>query len=202
VVGGELDLADLEIATNSQNGTSEAPLQMKSNGGVLVIDDFGRNRFEPMELVNRLIMPLERRADCLHLPSGRSFQVSFDSLIIFSTNLDPAEVVDEAFLRRIPYSICVADPTEREFRSVFRRLADQWHIRCDDNMLDQLLQQHYQDGRHSLRFCHPRDLLRHIKNACQYRGESDQVTSGNLQAAVQDCLELRSRLSPFELSRE
>ncbi len=113
VVGGELTMESLEIKTNSQTGIGEAPLQMKSNGGTLVIDDFGRQRMSTDELLNRWIVPLETGYDFLNLSSGRKIQVPFDQLIVFSTNLEPADLVDEAFLRRIPYKLDVLDPSER-----------------------------------------------------------------------------------------
>ena len=194
VFGGELQLDNLEVTTNAITGISEAPIQMKSNGGVLVIDDFGRNKFRPEELLNRLIMPLEKRIDYLNLPSGRSFRIPFDPLVVFSTNIDPSELVDEAFLRRIPYTIRVCDPTEEQFRSVFNLSAREFGLQYDPAIVDQLLSRHYREADRALRFCHPRDLLRHVKNACGYRGLEPIITMERLDAAVNDCLALRSSL--------
>ena len=116
VVGGELQMGDLEIHCDPITKISEAPLQLKSNLGTFLIDDFGRQRMQPAELLNRWIVPLEKRYDFLSLANGKKIRVPFDQLIIFSTNLEPGQLVDEAFLRRIPYKIHVADPTEEMFR--------------------------------------------------------------------------------------
>ena len=111
VAGGELTMSQLEVTINTSTGISEAPLQLKSNCGTLVIDDFGRQRMRIDELLNRWIVPLETRYDFLNLPNGKKIKVPFDQLVVFSTNLEPRELVDEAFLRRIPYKIEVVDPT-------------------------------------------------------------------------------------------
>ncbi|MBM4077780.1 MAG: AAA family ATPase, partial [Planctomycetes bacterium] len=123
IAGGELTMEELEVCQNQQTKICEAPLQLKSNCGTLVIDDFGRQRMPVDELLNRWIVPLEKRYDFLSLPSGKKIQVPFDQLIIFSTNLEPRELVDGAFLRRIPYKIQVPDPTENEFKEIIRRLS-------------------------------------------------------------------------------
>ena len=125
-VGGELELSDLDVATNPVTGINEASLQLKANCGTLVLDDFGRNRFKPAELLNRLIYPLENRVDALHASSGRTFRVPFDCLVVFATNLDPMSLVDEAFLRRVPFSIHVDDPTTDEFRQLFHLSAREY----------------------------------------------------------------------------
>ena len=123
IAGGELTLEMLEIQINPDTNICEAPLQLKANNGTLVIDDFGRQRIEPQLLLNRWIFPLERRIDFLRLPDGRKIPSPFDPLLIFSTNLEPRDLVDEAFLRRIPYKVQVSDPTEREFRYLFELIA-------------------------------------------------------------------------------
>ncbi len=123
IVGGELTMSALEVTMNTSTGICESPLQLKSNCGTLVIDDFGRQRMRIEELLNRWIVPLERRYDFLNMPNGKKIQVPFDQLIIFSTNLEPRDLVDEAFLRRIPYKIEVLDPSLEEFKGLFRSLA-------------------------------------------------------------------------------
>ncbi|CAL1125583.1 unnamed protein product [Cladocopium goreaui] len=120
IVGGELTMESLEVANSPATGISEAPLQLKSNCGTLVIDDFGRQRMTTDELLNRWIVPLEKRYDFLNLANGKKVQVPFDQLIVFSTNLEPKDLVDDAFLRRIPYKIDVCDPSEEEYRELFR----------------------------------------------------------------------------------
>ena len=114
MVGGELTMEALEIKYNPILRVSEAPLQMKANCGIFLIDDFGRQRMSHTDLLNRWIVPLEKRVDFLTLPNGQKIEVPFDELIIFSTNLDPSDLVDDAFLRRIPYKIHVKDPVEAQ----------------------------------------------------------------------------------------
>ena len=126
VVGGELTMDELEVAQNPQTNICEAPLQLKSNCGTLVIDDFGRQPMPVDELLNRWIVPLEKRYDFLNLPSGKKIQVPFDQFIIFSTNLEPKDLVDDAFLRRIPYKIEVPDPTRRGIPALFEMMARRW----------------------------------------------------------------------------
>lgn len=184
VVGGELAMDNLEITNNKLTGISEAPLQMKANGGTLVIDDFGRQKMSTRELLNRWIIPLESGFDFLELASGRRIQVPFDQMIVFSTNLEPKELVDEAFLRRIPYKIEVRDPTEAEFRKLFRELAEQESIECAPEVLNYLVDQYYTSVGRSMRFCHPRDLLRQIKNFCSFADQPLSVTRKAIDAAA------------------
>ena len=168
VVGGELTLDNLEIRHDPYSNVSEAPVQLRSNCGCLLIDDFGRQRIEPAALLNRWIVPLESRIDFLTLSTGKKIQVPFEQLIIFSTNLAPEDLVDEAFLRRIPYKIEIADPTEAEFQRLFQIYADVFGCEYRPEVVEQLLQKHYRGtGRH-LRRCHPRDLLGQVRNYCAY----------------------------------
>lgn len=168
VVGGELTLDNLEIRHDSRTNVSEAPLQMKSNCGTLLIDDFGRQRVAPAELLNRWIVPLESRHDFLTLATGKKIQVPFEQLIIFSTNLEPSDLVDEAFLRRIPYKIEIRDPDEAEFHYLFELFATKMGCEYRSDMVEYLLNKHYRSANRSLRRCHPRDLMSQIRNYCRY----------------------------------
>ena len=159
VVGGELTMDSLEVNASAGINVSEAPLQMKSNCGTLVIDDFGRQRMTTDELLNRWIVPLEKRYDFLQLTNGKKIQVPFDQLIIFSTNLEPKDLVDDAFLRRIPYKIEVLDPSEEEFRELFKIMAPKLGIKFEQSALDYLIEQHYRAVNRPFRCCQPRDLL-------------------------------------------
>ncbi len=170
IVGGELTMNNLEIEHDPRSNVSEAPLQMKSNCGCLLIDDFGRQRVEPLELLNRWIIPLENRIDFLTLATGKKFQVPFEQLIIFSTNLEPTDLTDEAFLRRIPYKIEVDDPSEREFQKLFKAVARQVQCVYDPECVEYLLERHYRPRNRPLRRCHPRDLMGQIRNYCAYNG--------------------------------
>jgi hypothetical protein len=168
VVGGELTMDSLEIRHNSRTNISEAPLQLKSNGGSLLIDDFGRQRMNPLELLNRWIVPLEKRYDFLTLGSSVKIQVPFDQLIIFSTNLEPKDLVDEAFLRRIPYKVNVPDPDEEEFDRLFAQAAPTVGCVYVRETVEYLLATHYRPNHRPRRRCHPRDLLLQIHHYCTY----------------------------------
>ncbi len=168
VVGGELTMDNLEIRHDPHSNISEASLQMKSNCGCLLIDDFGRQRIEPQELLNRWIVPLESRIDYLTISTGKKIQVPFEQLIIFSTNLDPSDLADEAFLRRIPYKIEVGDPKVDEFVHLFEVCAHKLGFDFDESSIDYLVEKHYREAKRNLRRCHPRDLLGQIENYCTY----------------------------------
>jgi len=168
VVGGELTMENLEIRHDPRGNVSEAPIQMKSNCGCLLIDDFGRQRVAPEDLLNRWIVPLESGYDYLTLSTGKKIQVPFEQLIIFSTNLEPEDLVDEAFLRRIPYKIEITDPDPEEFHDLFELYAD--HLGCEyrEEAVQYLLERHYRAADRCLRRCHPRDLLNQIRSYCTY----------------------------------
>ncbi|NQU26203.1 MAG: AAA family ATPase [Candidatus Nealsonbacteria bacterium] len=168
VVGGELTMDSLEIRHDPHSNVSEAPLQLKSNCGCLLIDDFGRQRIEPAELLNRWIVPLENRYDFLTLATGRKLQVPFEQLIIFSTNLEPADLVDEAFLRRIPYKIEIADASEEEFHKLFKIYARSSQCEYRKEVVDYLIETHFRPLSRPMRRCQPRDLLSQIGNYCRY----------------------------------
>ena len=170
VVGGELTMDSLEVTLNRSTGISEAPLQLKSNCGTLVIDDFGRQKMSIDQLLNRWIIPLEKRFDFLNLPNGKKIQVPFDQLIVFSTNLEPRDLVDEAFLRRIPYKIEIGNPCQEEYHELFRIYSKQFECEYRENVVNYLLDTHYRAANRPLRRCHPRDLLSQIRNYCAYNG--------------------------------
>ncbi len=186
VVGGELTLEYLETRFNTTAGIAEAPVQLKSNCGTLVIDDFGRQRVSSTEILNRLIVPLEKHYDFLYLASGRQIQVPFDELLVLSTNLEPKDLLDEAFLRRIPYKIEIGDPTEIQFRELVRSQATSLGFEVDPAAVEHLIEQHYRRAHRPFRFCHPRDLMRQIKNFCEVHGEPKRLTPDNFDLAVQN----------------
>jgi predicted ATPase with chaperone activity len=169
VAGGELRMEDLEIRYDPITKVSEAPLQLKSNLGSFLIDDFGRQRMQPVELLNRWIIPLEKRYDFLSLPNGKKVRVPFDQLIIFSTNLEPKQLVDEAFLRRIPYKIHAADPSEQEFRQMLAIFAPKLGFKTiEPEAVEHLINHHYKRVKRPFRCCQPRDLLLQVRNYCIY----------------------------------
>jgi predicted ATPase with chaperone activity len=169
VVGGELTLDSLEIRHDPRSNVCEAPLQMKSNCGCLLIDDFGRQRVAPAELLNRWIIPLENRIDFLTLPTGKKISVPFEQVILFSTNLQPESLVDEAFLRRVPFKIEIGDPSYNEYVELLRRAAEAMSMEWRPDVAEQLIEKHYRQLGRSLRRCHPRDLMNQVKCLCTYR---------------------------------
>jgi len=186
VSGGELTMDSLEVTTNRMTGVSEAPLQLKSNCGTLVIDDFGRQRMSTDELLNRWIVPLEKNFDYLNLANGNKIQVPFDQLIVFSTNLEPRELVDAAFLRRVPYKIEVIDPTEQEFRDLFRAMAEKLNVVYHEEVVDYVITEHYQRLERPFRYCQPRDLLMQIANYCRFVDAKPEMTRETMDLAVEN----------------
>jgi hypothetical protein len=186
VVGGELTMENLEVALNKATGISEAPMQLKSNCGTLVIDDFGRQKMSIDQLLNRWIVPLEKRYVFLNLPSGKKIQVPFDQLVIFSTNLQPRDLVDDAFLRRIPYKIDVLDPTEEEFRNLFKIMATKLGFEYRPEPINYLIEQHYRPANRPFRNCQPRDLLLQIRNFCLFKNQQAELRNEYFDIAVQN----------------
>lgn len=186
VVGGELTMAELEVKQNTATKICEAPLQLKSNCGTLVIDDFGRQRMPVTELLNRWIVPLEKRYDYLNLPSGKKIQVPFDQIIIFSTNLEPRDLVDGAFLRRIPYKIQVPDPTEEQFHKLCEIMAPNLGFQYNKESVEYLLERHYKPINRPLRACQPRDLLLQVRNFCMYHNMPKVMTNDAFDFACEN----------------
>jgi len=183
MVGGELTLDMLDLTFNPIAKFYEAPIQLKANGGVFLVDDFGRQRIRPQDLLNRWIVPLESRIDYLTLHTGKKFQVPFDVLLIFATNLNPESLADEAFLRRIPYKIPIEDPTIDEFTKIFELNCRRRKLRFHQVMVAYLQRRHYGPAGRSLRACHPRDLLDQVTALCRYRGIEPVITRDLLDAA-------------------
>ncbi|RKH55715.1 AAA family ATPase [Corallococcus llansteffanensis] len=169
VVGGELTLETLDLIYSESTRFYEAPFQVKANGGMLLIDDFGRQKVHPTDLLNRWIVPLEKRVDFLTLHTGKKFEIPFDQLLVFSTNLDPKELVDEAFLRRIKYKIEVGNPDEESYREIFRRVCEAAGIPYVDQAITYLVEHYYKPRSMEMRSCHPRDLVSLIRDAARYR---------------------------------
>jgi hypothetical protein len=186
VVGGELTMDHLEVTINTSTNVSEAPVQLKSNCGTLVIDDFGRQRMTTDQLLNRWIVPLEKRYDFLNMASGKKIQVPFDQLIVFSTNLEPKDLVDDAFLRRIPYKIEVIDPDENAFRDLLKIMAPKLGVEYDEAAVNYVIQKHYKAVNRNFRCCQPRDLILQIRNFCRYVGKPAKMTPENFDFAVEN----------------
>jgi predicted ATPase with chaperone activity len=168
MVGGELTMAGLDLTYDDGNKYYEAPYQVKANGGMFLIDDFGRQQVRPVDLLNRWIVPLEKGIDFLTLNNGRKIEVPFFVLIVFSTNLDPKELVDEAFLRRIRHKIEVGNPTFEQYREIFRIMCRVNKIPYDEQGLAYLLKEWYINKDRELRMVHPRDLLSQLVDIAGY----------------------------------
>lgn len=168
IAGGELTMDMLEVQCSRESNISESPLQLKSNCGTLVIDDFGRQKMRVDELLNRWIVPLEKRYDYLNMSSGKKIQVPFDQLVVFSTNLEPKDLVDDAFLRRIPYKIEAEDPPDSDFRKLFEVMCGVTGVPYNPDAIDYLIEHHYRRVNRPMRMCQPRDLLLQVKNYCLY----------------------------------
>ncbi len=168
ITGGELTLETLDLVWDEVNKYYEAPYQMKANGGMFLIDDFGRQQVRPRDLLNRWIVPLDRRVDYLTLHTGRKIEIPFDVLIVFSTNLAPRDLVDEAFLRRIRHKIEVGDPNFEEYLEIFKRVAVAKKMEYDERALAYLIQEYYIKARRRLRAVHPRDLIEQMVDIARY----------------------------------
>jgi predicted ATPase with chaperone activity len=176
LTGGELTLDQLDLRYDPYTKLYQAPFQVKANGGVLIVDDFGRQRVPPRDLLNRWIVPLEKRIDFLTLHTGGKFPVPFDCLLIFATNLDPAELVEEAFLRRIHYKIPVVDPTRAQYEEIFRRCCVTGGLTYDPEAVGYIFSEFYHRRGIPPRGCHPRDLIAHVEDIAKYREVTPQLT--------------------------
>ena len=164
-----MTLESTDLTYNRASRFYEAPFQIKANCGTLVIDDFGRQRVEPEELLNRWIVPLERKVDFLTLHTGKKISVPFEQLVVFSTNLEPSRLVDEAFLRRMGYRVRIEPPSESTYRLIFERYADTAGVVYEPSLLDHLLRK-YTAERRIRKACEPRDLINRFLDICQFRG--------------------------------
>ena len=183
MVGGELTLESLELSYNETTGFYKAPVQAVANGGVLVIDDFGRQRAAPRDLLNRWIVPLESRVDFLTLTSGQKFELPFMALVAFATNIRPQELVDEAFLRRIHYKVLCESPSYEDYIVIFRNYCRTKNVGFDRALVEDLLDNYYKPRQLSLRGCHPRDLIEQSVSLAEYLGQPRELTAELLRAA-------------------
>lgn len=183
VVGGELTLEMLDLSFNPISKFYEAPIQLKANGGVFVVDDFGRQRIPPRDLLNRWIVPLESRVDYLTLHTGRKFEVPFNVFIVFATNLKPESLADEAFLRRIPYKVLAKNPTVDEYCQIFELNCRRRSLPFDPVMVEYLERRYYQPRKLQMRACHPRDLVEQVVDICRYQNRQPVITRELLDAA-------------------
>lgn len=183
VVGGELTLPMLDLKYNPAGKFYEAPLQMKANGGIFMIDDFGRQQVRAMDLLNRWIVPLEKKYDYLNTVAGTKVEVPFDQLLIFSTNLDPNQLADEAFLRRIKFKIEIRDPDEQQYRRIWELVCKGRRVEYDDRGVDYLIGKWYRPAGRPFRMCQPRDLLDQMQSIAKYNMERVNFSPDLIDAA-------------------
>jgi hypothetical protein len=182
IVGGELTLENADLTWSESAKFYEAPFQMKANGGTLVIDDFGRQRVAPQDLLNRWIVPLERRVDYLALHTGKKIEVPFEQLVVFSTNLDENDLADQAFLRRMGYRARVEPPTPGAYSEIFKRTASNRGIKCDQSIIDHVLKK-YRVERRQMKGCEPRDLLDRVTDICLFESQPLELSPKVLDIA-------------------
>jgi predicted ATPase with chaperone activity len=182
IVGGEMTIETMDLIYSQSVKFYEAPFQLKSNGGTLVIDDFGRQRVDPHDLLNRWIVPLEGRVDYLTLHTGKKIEVPFEQLLIFATNLDPRDLVDDAFLRRMGYRLYVMPPDQEMYAAIFRHNVEANGFPYDSKQLDYLFRLYKADGR-PLRGCEPRDLIQRCVDLCDYEKRPKALSEDLLQIA-------------------
>jgi hypothetical protein len=195
VVGGELTLENADLTWSEAAKFYEAPFQMKSNGGTLVIDDFGRQRVAPQDLLNRWIVPLERRVDYLALHTGKKIEVPFEQLVVFSTNLDEKDLADQAFLRRMGYRARVEPPTPMAYSEIFKRQAYNRGIKVDQAMLDHVLSK-YRIERRQMKGCEPRDLLDRATDICLFEAQKVELTPQVIDTAWRNYFGTSHTFSP------
>ncbi len=183
MVGGELTLDELELQFDTQTGVFRAPPQMKANCGVFIIDDFGRQRVRPRDLLNRWMVPLDRHMDFLSLPMGHKLPVPFECLLIFATNLNPSELVEEAFLRRIQYKILVDNPTREEYGKIFAACCSKAGVEPSESGVDLIYREFYEKRGIPARACHPRDILNHVLDLSRYLGVEPELNGRMLGLA-------------------
>lgn len=174
VVGGELTMESLDLIWSEESRFYEAPFQMKANGGCFMIDDFGRQRMDPRDLLNRWIVPLEKKVDYLALHTGVKVAVPFDELLVISTNLDPRQLVDEAFLRRLRYKIPINNPSPENFKAIWKIVSEGKGVPYSDEVVDYFIRKHMQPMARPLRGCIPRDILELVLDSCRFNQE--QIT--------------------------
>jgi energy-coupling factor transporter ATP-binding protein EcfA2 len=184
IVGGELTADMLDLQFNPVSKYYDGPPQMKANNGVLIIDDFGRQRVPPEDLLNRWVVPLDRRIEFLSLMGGRKIEIPFEMLVVFATNKDPATILEPAFMRRIQTKIRIGSPSDEEFCEIFRRVAAEYKVGVDQDVLDDLITLIRDTLKQELRQCYPRDLIDQIGWKARYEGRPLSLDRASLRRAV------------------
>jgi predicted ATPase with chaperone activity len=187
VTGGELTLDMLDLSYNPSAKVYDAPFQLKANNGIYLIDDFGRQKVTPAELLNRWIIPMDRHVDYLTFHTGGKVAVPFETFLIFSTNLHPDKLGDEAFLRRIQYKMFLRNPTEAEFTEIFERFCASQGLDCPPSLVDRFVERHYRRTGKPMRRCHPRDVISHAVDLIHFERMPYDLTDEILDRAFESC---------------
>jgi len=187
VTGGELSMEMLDLNYNSTSKVYDAPYQLKANNGIYLIDDFGRQRCTPAEVLNRWIVPMERRVDYLSFRSGGKMTTPFEAFLVFSTNLRPDQLGDEAFLRRIQYKMLMRSPSAEEFTEIFLKFAESRDLECDSGLVSRFIAKHYTPTGKPFRRCHPRDVLSHAIHLIEFEKLPRQLNDELLDRAFESC---------------
>ncbi len=187
ITGGELTMSMLDLSYNESSKVYDAPFQLKANNGIYLIDDFGRQRATPAEVLNRWIVPMERHVDYLSFRSGGKMTVPFEAFLIFSTNLSPDHLGDEAFLRRIQYKMYLSNPREDEYREIFKRFCDAREVECSPQVLEGFMEKRYHRNRKPMRRCHPRDVISHAIDLINFERLEMVLTPAVLDRAWESC---------------
>ena len=187
VTGGELTLGMLDLNYNATSKVYDAPYQLKANNGIYLIDDFGRQQCTPAEVLNRWIVPMERRVDYLKFNSGGKITVPFEAFLIFSTNLNPEQLGDEAFLRRIQYKMLLRSPDEQEFKTIFQKFCESRSLPHHDHLIAHFIEKHYRKTKRAFRRCHPRDVISHAIDLIHFEKLPFELTGDLLDRAFESC---------------
>lgn len=187
ITGGELSFEMLDLSFNHVSKVYDAPFQLKANNGIYLIDDFGRQKATPAEILNRWIVPMERGIDYLSLHAGGKMTVPFEAFLIFSTNLRPEQLGDEAFLRRIQYKMLVRNPSAAEFAHIFQRFCASRELPCPPGLVEFFIERHYRPTRKPFRRCHPRDVITHAIDLIQFERLPYELTADLLDRAFESC---------------
>jgi predicted ATPase with chaperone activity len=187
ITGGELSLDMLDLSYNKVSKVYDAPFQLKANNGIYLIDDFGRQKAAPAEILNRWIVPMERHVDYLSFQAGGKMTVPFEAFLIFSTNLRPDQLGDEAFLRRIQYKMFLRSPGKNEFVEIFERFIDSRMLDCEPGVIEGFVAKHYEQGGKRYRRCHPRDVISHAIDIINFESLPKELTEDVLDRAFDSC---------------
>src|SRR5580704_1532352 len=187
VTGGELVLEMLDLNYNATSKIYDAPYQLKANNGIYLIDDFGRQQCTPAEILNRWIVPMERRVDYLKFMSGGKITVPFEAFLIFSTNQNPEQLGDEAFLRRIQYKMLLRSPDEHEFKTIFQKFCEARSLPHQDHLIAHFIEAHYRKTKRAFRRCHPRDVISHAIDRIHFEKLPFELTGDLLDRAFESC---------------